>query len=188
MDKFSEDCITIEDNSNNIQYRKPNEPTTPQKKENINSKTNLKFLLDDPIDTYINKIAIKYDRFCTNHHELKKFQNKNSNKDEENMRKKRFLNLKSIYISNKDILINIPDEYKVPNEEFKADPDLLNRPIKYIRTKSTGLIEMSTEIDKELEKILSHTNKLDYYIQQNWQPWNSKINLYFENIKQYHNK
>lgn len=188
LDKFSEDCITIEDNSNNIQYRKPNEPTTPQKKENINSKTNLKFLLDDPIDTYINKIAIKYDRFCTNHHELKKFQNKNSNKDEENMRKKRFLNLKSIYISNKDILINIPDEYKVPNEEFKADPDLLNRPIKYIRTKSTGLIEMSTEIDKELEKILSHTNKLDYYIQQNWQPWNSKINLYFENIKQYHNK
>ena len=47
---------------------------------------------------------------------------------------------------------------------------------------------MSTQIDKELEKVLGHTNKLDNYIQQNWQPWNSNINLYFQNIKQYHNK
>ena len=194
LDKFSEDCISIEDSSNKIQYKKTNDPT-PQT-QNINPKSNLKLLLDDPIDTYINKIAIKYNRFCTNHNEIKKFQiqnknnnnNNNNNKDDENIKKKRFLNLKSIYISNKDILINIPDEYKVPNEKFKADPDLLNRPIRYIKIKSQGLIEMSTEIDKELEKILSHTNKLDYYIQQNWQPWNSKINLYFENIRQYHNK
>ena len=47
---------------------------------------------------------------------------------------------------------------------------------------------MSTQIDKELEKILGHTNKLDHYIQNNWQPWNLNINLYFENIKIYHKK
>ena len=195
LDKFSEDCITIEDSSKNIKYKKTNDSTTPQI-ENNNTKTNLKLLLDDPIDNYINKIAVKYSRFCTNHAEIKKIQNQNkinninniNNKEDEIARNKRFLNLKSIYISNKDILINIPDEYKVPNEEFKADPDLLSRPINYIQIKCKGLIEMSTQIDKELEKILGHTNKLDHYIQQNWQPWNSNINLYFENIKQYHNK
>ena len=192
LDKFSEDCITIEDSSNNIKYKRTNDSILPQKDNKI-PKNNLKLLLDDPIDTYVNKIAIKYNRFCKNHNELKKIQNQNkinniNNKEDEIARNKRFLNLKSIYISNKDILINIPDEYKVPNEEFKADPDLLSRPINYIRIKCEGLVQMSTQIDKELEKILGHTNKLDHYIQQNWEPWNSNINLYFENIKQYHNK
>ena len=65
---------------------------------------------------------------------------------------------------------------------------MLGRPVKYLRIKSEGLVEKSTLIDKELEKILGHTNKLEYYINQNWQPWNSNINLYFENIKNYHNK
>ena len=195
LDKFSEDNITIEDSSKNIDYNTINTDLTSQKK---NSNSNLKLLLDDPIDTYINKIAVKYNRFCTNHNELKRIQNKknknninNNNIDNENneiIRNKRFLNLKSIYISNKDILINIPDEYKVSSDEFKADSDLLSKPINFIQIKYKGLIEMSTQIDKELEKILGHTNKLDYYIQQNWQPWNTNINLYFENIKQYHNK
>ena len=195
LDKFSEDGITIEDSSKKINFNIiNNNGITP---ENQNSKSNLKILVDDPIDTYINKIAIKYNRFCTNHNELKKLQdqnknninnNINSNKDDEITRNKRFLNLKSIYISNKDILTIIPDEYRVPNEEFKADPDLLSKPIDYIKIKCKGLIEMSTQIDKELEKILGHTNKLDYYISQNWQPWNANINLYFENVKQYHNK
>ena len=195
LDKFSEDNITIEDSSKSIDYNTINTDITLQKK---NSNSNLKLLLDDPIDTYINKIAVKYNRFCTNHNELKRIQNKknknninNNNIDNENneiIRNKRFLNLKSIYISNKDILINIPDEYKVSSDEFKADSDLLSKPINFIQIKYKGLIEMSTQIDKELEKILGHTNKLDYYIQQNWQPWNTNINLYFENIKQYHNK
>ena len=192
LDKFSEQCITIEDSSQNIKYKKASD-FTPQI-ENKNAKMNLKLLLDDPIDNYINKIATKYNIFCKNHNKLKKIQNgkinniNNSNTEDDLSKNKRFLNLKSIYISNKDILINIPDEYKVPNEEFKADPDLLSRPINYIRIKSEGLVEMTTQIDKELEKILGHTNKLDHYIQQNWEPWNSNINLYFENIKQYHNK
>ena len=188
LNKFSEDCITIEDSSKKIKYKTKNNESTPEI-EITNSKINLKLLLDDQIDTYVNKISIKYNRFCTNHKELKKIQNQPiNNKEEEIARNKRFLNLKSIYISNKDILINIPDEYKVANEEFKADPDLLSRPINYIKIKCEGLVEMSTQIDKELEKILGHTNKLDHYIHQNWQPWNANINLYFENIKQYHSK
>jgi hypothetical protein len=114
---------------------------------------------------------------------------KRNNKTDDGFdRSQRFLNLKAIYTSNKDILINIPDEYKVPNGEFKADPELLSKPINYLQVKCKGLIEMSTKIDKELEKILGHTNKLDNYISENWQPWNSNINLYFQNIKQYHNK
>ncbi len=150
LDKFSEDCITIEDSSKKINLNIiNNNDITP---ENQNSKSNLKLLLDDPIDTYINKIAIKYNRFCTNHNELKKLQDKNNNnninnnnnKDDEINRNKRFLNLKSIYISNKNILIIIPDEFRVPNQEFKTDPDLLSKPIDYIKIKCKGLIDMST--------------------------------------------
>ena len=196
MNNFSEECITIEDSSTKIKYKKANDSMSIAD-ENKLSKSNLKLLLDDPIDTYINRIAGKYNQFCLNHAELKKIHQKgnntnnninDNNKDDEIAKNKRFLNLKSIYISNKDILINIPDEYKASNEEFKVDPDLLGRPINYIQIKCKGLIDMSTQIYKELEKILGHTNKLDHYIQQNWQPWNSNINLYFENIKQYHNK
>jgi len=185
MDKFSEDCVAIEDISSKIKYKTFNDPTDTQP-ENVDPKSNLKILLDEPIDVYINKIASKYNRFCSNHKELSK--NKNIKKEDGFDQNQRFFNLKTIYISNKDILINIPDEYKVPNEEFKADPELLSKPINYIQVKCRGLIEMSTQIDKELEKVLGHTNKLDNYIQQNWQPWNSNINLYFQNIKQYHNK
>ena len=185
LDKFSEDCVAIEDISSKIKYKTFNDPTETQP-ESVDPKSNLKILLDDPIDVYINKIASKYNRFCSNHKELSK--NKNNKNDNSFDQNQRFFNLKTIYVSNKDILINIPDEYKVPSEEFKADPELLSKPINYIQVKCRGLIEMSTQIDKELEKVLGHTNKLDNYIQQNWQPWNSNINLYFQNIKQYHNK
>ena len=162
LDKFSEDGITIEDSSKTIDYITIN---TEKTSNNKNSQLNLKFLLDDPIHTYINKIAVKYNKFCSNHNELKKFQypqkiNKNNddnNKDNETERNKRFLNLKSI-----------PDEYKVSTDEFKADSNLLNEPMNTIQKKYKGLIKMNTQIDKELEKILGHTNKLDHYIQQNW--------------------
>jgi hypothetical protein len=169
LDKFSEDCVAIEDISSKIKYKTFNDPTDTLS-ESVDPKSNLKILLDDPIDVYINKIASKYNRFCSNHKELSK--NKNNKNDNSFDQNQRFFNLKTIYVSNKDILINIPDEYKVPSEEFKADPELLSKPINYIQVKCRGLIEMSTQIDKELEKVLGHTNKLDNYIQKNWQPWN----------------
>jgi len=184
FDKFPEDCISIEDSSNNIKYKTINDPPDTEP-ESLDSKNNIKILLDEPIEVYINKIESKYNRFSTNHKEMSKRINKINDEFDKNQR---FLNLKTIYTSNKDILINIPDEYKIPKEEFKADAELLSKPINYIQVKCKGLIEMSTQIDKELEKVLGHTNKLDNYISENWQPWNSNINLYFQNIIQYHNK
>ena len=184
LDKFPEGCISIEDSSNNIKYKTINDPQETEP-ESLDPNNNIKILLDEPIEVYINKIESKYNRFSSNHKEMSKRNNKT---DDGFDRSQRFLNLKAIYTSNKDILINIPDEYKVPNGEFKADPELLSKPINYLQIKCKGLIEMSTKIDKELEKILGHTNKLDNYISENWQPWNSNINLYFQNIKQYHNK
>ena len=149
-----------------------------------------KILLEEESDIYINKIDNKYKIFCNNHKEIPKIKNKSNinNKNDELIKNQRFLNLKSIYITNEDILLGIPDEYKVQHNEFKTDPDLLSKPVNYLRVKCDGLIKMSTQIDKELEKILGHTNKLDHYIQNNWQPWNLNINLYFENIKIYHKK
>ena len=182
LDKFSEDCITIIDSSNKIGI---NININNNKKDN--KKTNLKTLLEDQENNYINKIDTKYKRFCINHKEIPKLKN-NSNNINEAEKKQRFLNLKSIYITNEDILLGIPDEYKVQNNEFKTDPDLLSRPVNYLQIKCNGLIKMSTQIDKELEKILGHTNKLDYYIQNNWQPWNTNINVYFDNIQIYHKK
>ena len=185
LDKFSEESISITDTSNKI--------GTNIKSNNNNKKdnktTNLKMLLEEQENTYINKIDNKYKRFCINHKEIPKLKNINTNKNNNELEKnQRFLNLNSLYITNEDILLGIPDEYKVQNNEFKTDPDLLSRPINYLQIKCNGLIKMSTQIDKELEKILGHTNKLDYYIQNNWQPWNSNINIYFENIQVYHKK
>ena len=72
IDKFSEDCITIEDSSNTIKYLKKNEtPETPSNdNNNKNNKPNLKILLEEPIETYINKIISKYNRYCSNHKEI----------------------------------------------------------------------------------------------------------------------
>ena len=181
LDKFTENCISIFDSSDKIMNN-----SKYFNNENINNKSNLKILLEEKIDNYINKIDTKYKRFCINHNEKTKLKNKNN--DNQIEKNQRFLNLKSIYISNEDILLGIPDEYKVQNNEFKTDPELLSKPINYLQIKCNGLIKMSTQIDKELEKILGHTNKLDLYIQNNWQPWNSNINLYFENIQIYHKK
>ena len=181
LDKFSEENIIISDSFDKIWFKND--------KDN-NKKTNLKILLEEESDIYINKIDNKYKIFCNNHKEIPKIKNKSNinNKNDEFIKNQRFLNLKSIYITNEDILLGIPDEYKVQHNEFKTDPDLLSKPVNYLRVKCDGLIKMSTQIDKELEKILGHTNKLDHYIQNNWQPWNLNINLYFENIKIYHKK
>jgi hypothetical protein len=181
LDKFSEENIIISDSFDKIWFKND--------KDN-NKKTNLKILLEEESDIYINKIDNKYKIFCNNHKEIPKIKNKSNinNKNDELIKNQRFLNLKSIYITNEDILLGIPDEYKVQHNEFKTDPDLLSKPVNYLRVKCYGLIKMSTQIDKELEKILGHTNKLDHYIQNNWQPWNLNINLYFENIKIYHKK
>ena len=182
LDKFSEDSISIIDSSDKLM----NGIKTFNYEKNKN-KTNLKMILEEPSDIYTNKIDNKYKRFCVNHKENNKLKRKNSNNNELE-KNQRFLNLKSIYITNEDILLGIPDEYKVPNSGFKTDPDLLSKPVNYLQIKCNGLIKMSTQIDKELEKILGHTNKLDHYIQNNWLPWNSNINLYYENIKIYHKK
>ena len=182
LDKFTEDSITITDSSDKIGSN-----SKSNNNDKNNKKTNLKIFLEEHIDNYINKIDNKYKRFCINHNEMNKLKYKNSNSNEI-PKNQRFLNLKSIYITNEDILLGIPDEYKVQHNEFKTDPDLLSKPINYLQIKCNGLIKMSTQIDKELEKILGHTNKLDLYIQNNWQPWNTNINLYFENIKIYHKK
>ena len=181
LDKFSEENIIISVSFDKIWFKND--------KDN-NKKTNLKILLEEESDIYINKIDNKYKIFCNNHKEIPKIKNKSNinNKNDELIKNQRFLNLKSIYITNEDILLGIPDEYKVQHNEFKTDPDLLSKPVNYLRVKCDGLIKMSTQIDKELEKILGHTNKLDHYIQNNWQPWNLNINLYFENIKIYHKK
>ena len=181
LDKFSEENIIISDSFDKIWFKND--------KDN-NKKTNLKILLEEESDIYINKIDNKYKIFCNNHKEIPKIKNKSNinNKNDELIKNQSFLNLKSIYITNEDILLGIPDEYKVQHNEFKTDPDLLSKPVNYLRVKCDGLIKMSTQIDKELEKILGHTNKLDHYIQNNWQPWNLNINLYFENIKIYHKK
>ena len=181
LDKFSEENIIISDSFDKIWFKND--------KDN-NKKTNLKILLEEESDIYINKIDNKYKIFCNNHKEIPKIKNKSNinNKNDELIKNQRFLNLKSIYITNEDILLGIPDEYKVQHNEFKTDPDLLSKPVNYLRVKCDGLIKMSTQIDKELEKIIGHTNKLDHYIQNNWQPWNLNINLYFENIKIYHKK
>ena len=181
LDKFSEENIIISDAFDKIWFKND--------KDN-NKKSNLKILFEEESDIYINKIDNKYKIFCNNHKEIPKIKNKSNinNKNDELIKNQRFLNLKSIYITNEDILLGIPDEYKVQHNEFKTDPDLLSKPVNYLRVKCDGLIKMSTQIDKELEKILGHTNKLDHYIQNNWQPWNLNINLYFENIKIYHKK
>ena len=103
LDKFSEDCITITDSSNKIGT---NININNNKKDN--KKTNFKKLIEDQENKYINKIDTKYKRFCINHKEIPKLKN-NSNNNNEVEKKQRFLNLKSIYITNEDILLGIPD-------------------------------------------------------------------------------
>ena len=106
LDKFSEENIIISDSFDKIWFKND--------KDN-NKKTNLKILLEEESDIYINKIDNKYKIFCNNHKEIPKIKNKSNinNKNDELIKNQRFLNLKSIYITNEDILLGIPDEYKV---------------------------------------------------------------------------
>ena len=152
--KFTEDSITIGDSSKIENGNKSNSNidkiirTTSYRKK-------LKFLIYDRIDTYANKISGNYNLFCTNHYEIKKSKNNNkingnivNNKDNEILQNNSFLHLQSKYISNKDILTNIPEEYKVPNENFKTNTDLLIRTVDDMKNISKELIAKKSLIDK----------------------------------------
>ena len=91
MDKFSENSISIFDSSDKIINNSKH-----SNNEKVNQKSNLKILLEEKIDNYINKIDTKYKRFCINHNEKTKLKNKNN--DNQIEKNQRFLNLKSIYI------------------------------------------------------------------------------------------
>ena len=173
LDKFSEENIIISDSFDKIWFKND--------KDN-NKKTNLKIFLEQESDIYINKIDNKYKIFCNNHKEIPKIKNKSNinNKNDELIKNQRFLNLKSIYITNEDILLGIPDEYKVQHNEFKTDPDLLSKPVNYLRVKCDGLIKMSTQIDKELEK-KDFMNKINVLTKNN-QNLDTKKNVLQEKV------
>ena len=61
LDKFTENCISIFDSSDKIMNNSKH-----FNNENINNKSNLKILLEEKIDNYINKINIKYKRYYIN--------------------------------------------------------------------------------------------------------------------------
>ena len=70
LDKFTENSISIFDSSDKIMNNSKH-----FNNENINNKSNLKILLEDKINNYINKIDFKYKRFCVNN-EMAKIKNK----------------------------------------------------------------------------------------------------------------
>ena len=102
LDKFPEGCISIEDSSNNIKYKTINDPQETEP-ESLDPNNNIKILLDEPIEVYINKIESKYNRFSSNHKEMSKRNNKT---DDGFDRSQRFLNLKAIYTSSGPL--NVP--------------------------------------------------------------------------------
>ena len=177
FEKFSDDCIIITEAEMN-NYLKNKKEKLIENEEQTENKNPFKNLLNEPLDNYIKKINLHFGKYKENHtfHKYKSISSKNYNNE-------KLIDLSSIYKRNKDFLTTIPDEYKIPDDKFKTDTTLLSQPMNVIRKKCSGLILISGKIDSELKKMLCHTTKLDTYIQTNLKPFDTGINLYYNEIK-----
>ena len=178
FDKFTDDCIIITEIEMQNYLLNKNEKKLIEDNEQTENKNPFKNLLKESLDNFINKIKPLYQKYNDNHtyHKYRSISSKNYNNG-------KLIDLSSIYKSNKDVLATIPDEYKIPDDQFKTDSTLLSQSMNFIQNKCQGLLVLNEKIDSELKKMLCHTAKLDIYIQTNLKPFDTGINLYYDEIK-----
>ena len=172
-----------------------------EKDDEKSSENNIKILIDQDFNQYLDLIQKNYRKFENNHFPKLIDKNNKKNINNSNIRLK---NKKSqiyetkkgekiiindevystsiAYLKNRDLFYTIPQRYQKNESEFSIDYTLLEEKMENILIKSQEFINMNSKLSTSMSKVLLYSNYLDKYINDKLEPFNYSINTSFEKI------
>ena len=166
-----------------------------KKQENNNAK-NIREILSDNFNDYLDRIQKNYNKYSSNHFPKLILNNKNDNNKKYLMREKVYstkmgekiiVNENSYttslaYLKNKDLFCDIPPRYKKLKEEFSLDYNLLEEDMVNIQMKSLEFIELNSKVSTSISKVLLFSHHLEKYIKDKLEPFNNSINTSYDKV------
>ena len=166
-----------------------------KKQENNNAK-NIREILSDNFNDYLDRIQRNYNKYSSNHFPKLILNNKNDNNKKYLMREKVYstkmgekiiVNENSYttslaYLKNKDLFCDIPPRYKKLKEEFSLDYNLLEEDMVNIQMKSLEFIELNSKVSTSISKVLLFSHHLEKYIKDKLEPFNNSINTSYDKV------
>ena len=166
-----------------------------KKQENNNAK-NIREILSDNFNDYLDRIQKNYNKYSSNHFPKLILNNKNDNNKKYLVREKVYstktgekiiVNENSYttslaYLKNKDLFCDIPPRYKKLKEEFSLDYNLLEEDMVNIQMKSLEFIELNSKVSTSISKVLLFSHHLEKYIKDKLEPFNNSINTSYDKV------
>jgi len=169
--------------------------TEIKKEEKDKNAKNMRLILSDNFNLYLDKIQQNYNKYSNNH--FPKITSNNQNNKAIKLYKERIYNTKNgekiivnedtyttslAYLKNKDLFYEIPPRYKKLKEEFTLDYNLLEEDITNIQLKSMEFIELNSKVSTSISKVLLFSFYLERYIKDKLNPFNNSINTSYDKV------
>ena len=206
LEEMEENEKEIENISNNTSNKikqeknseKNNIKTDIINKENKTEAKNIRIILSENFNQYLDKIQKNYNKYSNNHFpKIITTTNNNSKKLALRNLKEKVYNTKEgekiivnedsyitslAYLKNKDLFFDIPPRYKKLTEEFTLDYNLLEEDMCNIQLKSMEFIELNSRVSTSISKILLFSYYLENYINDKLEPFNNSINISYDKV------
>ena len=206
LEEMEENEKEIENISNNTSNKikqeknseKNNIKTDIINKENKIEAKNIRIILSENFNQYLDKIQKNYNKYSNNHFpKIITTTNNNSKKLALRNLKEKVYNTKEgekiivnedsyitslAYLKNKDLFFDIPPRYKKLTEEFTLDYNLLEEDMCNIQLKSMEFIELNSRVSTSISKILLFSYYLENYINDKLEPFNNSINISYDKV------
>ena len=177
---------------------KKNEVKNDEFNKNNKDPKNIRIILSENFNQYLDKIQKNYNKYSNNHfpkiitntsNNIKQLALKNLKEKIYNTKtgEKIIVNENSYitslaYLKNKDLFYDIPPRYKKLKEEFTLDYNLLEEDINNIQIKSMEFIELNSKVSTSISKVLLFSYYLEKYINDKLDPFNNSINISYEKV------
>ena len=183
----------------NLEKNKNKELNTKKENNNNNAK-NIRVILSENFNDYLDRIQKNYNRYSSNHFGKLILNNKNdinNNKYAIKSIKEKIYTTKAgekiilnedhyttslAYLKNKDLFYDIPSRYKKTKEEFTLDYNLLEEEMTNIQMKSLEFIELNSKVSTSISKVLLFSYHLEKYIKDKLDPFNNSINISYDKV------
>ena len=162
------------------------------------SSENIKVLISENYDIYLDKIQKNFRKFENNHFPKIVVDDKKNNKTiifnnkrnkvydtkdgEKIIVNEELYPTSTAYLKNRDLFYDMPKRYKSESSEFRVDYSLFEESIKNIQIKSMEFIELNSKISSSISKVLLYCNNLEKYIKGKLEPFNFCINSSYEKV------
>ena len=184
----------------NLEKNKNKELNNKKENNNNNNAKNIRLILSENFNDYLDRIQKNYNRYSSNHYPQLILNNKNAinnNKYTIKSIKEKIYTTKTgekiilnedyyttslAYLKNKDLFYDIPSRYKKAKEEFTLDYNLLEEEMTNIQMKSLEFIELNSKVSTSISKVLLFSHHLEKYIKDKLDPFNNSINISYDKV------